>query len=72
MSEYLPLFMLAAMFVLIFLGVHVAFALSGTALIFGYLVFQGAVIFQIMEKIEDIASNFVQSPGVFAQNRLTR
>src|ERR687896_382638 len=59
MTEYLPLYMLAAMFVLIFLGVHVAFALSGTALVFGYLVFGGAVIFQFMEKIEDIASNFV-------------
>ena len=51
--------MLAAMFVLIFLGVHVAFALAGTALFFGYLVFQGAVIFQFMDKVEDIASNFV-------------
>ena len=59
MTEYLPLFMLVAMFVLIFLGVQVAFALSGTALIFGFLVFKGAVIFQLMEKIEDIASNFV-------------
>jgi tripartite ATP-independent transporter DctM subunit len=59
MTEYLPLFMLLAMFVLVFLGVQVAFALSGTALIFGYLVFKGAVIFQFMEKIEDIASNFV-------------
>jgi tripartite ATP-independent transporter DctM subunit len=59
MTEYLPLLMLAAMFVLIFLGVHVAFALSGTALLFGYLVFKGAVIFQLTEKIEDIASNFV-------------
>ena len=59
MSEYLPLYMLAAMFVLIFLGVHVAFALSGTALVFGFLVFKGAVIFQLTEKIEDIASNFV-------------
>jgi tripartite ATP-independent transporter DctM subunit len=59
MTEYLPLFMLLGMFVLIFLGVHVAFALSGTALIFGYLVFKGAVIFQFMEKIEDISSNFV-------------
>ncbi len=57
--EYLPLFMLATMFALVFLGVQVAFALSGTALVFGYLVFQGAVIFQFMEKIEDIASNFV-------------
>ena len=51
--------MLLAMFVLIFLGVHVAFALAGTALLFGYLVFQGAVIFQFMDKVEDIASNFV-------------
>lgn len=59
MMEYLPLFMLATMFALVFLGVQVAFALSGTALVFGYLVFQGAVIFQFMEKIEDIASNFV-------------
>src|ERR687896_1407389 len=59
MSEYLPLFMLLAMFALIFLGVQVAFALAGTALVFGYLVFGGAVIFQFMEKIEDIASNFV-------------
>jgi len=59
MTEYLPLFMVLGMFVLIFLGVHVAFALSGTALIFGYLVFKGAVIFQFMEKIEDISSNFV-------------
>jgi len=59
MTTYLPLFMLATMFVLVFLGVQVAFALSGTALIFGYIVFKGAVIFQFMEKIEDIASNFV-------------
>src|ERR687891_12356 len=44
MTEYLPLAMLAAMFVLIFLGVHVAFALSGTALFFGYLVFKGAML----------------------------
>src|SRR5688500_2408231 len=51
--------MLLAMFVLVFLGVHVAFALSGTALIFGYLVFKGAVIFQFMDKVEDIGSNFV-------------
>ncbi len=57
--EYLPLFMILAMFVFIFLGVPVAFALSGTALIFGYIVFQDAVIFQFMEKIEDIASNYV-------------
>ncbi|MFZ5557617.1 MAG: TRAP transporter large permease [Pseudomonadota bacterium] len=59
MSEYLPLFMLLAMFVLIFAGVHVAFALMGTALAFGFAIFQGAVIFQFMEKIEDIASNYV-------------
>jgi tripartite ATP-independent transporter DctM subunit len=59
MSEYLPLFMLLAMFALIFMGVQVAFALAGTALVFGYLVFQNAVIFQLMEKVEDIASNFV-------------
>jgi tripartite ATP-independent transporter DctM subunit len=59
MTGYLPLFMLAAMFVLVFLGVQVAFALAGTALVFGFMVFGGTIIFQLMEKIEDIASNFV-------------
>ncbi|WP_333840397.1 TRAP transporter large permease [Pelomicrobium sp.] len=59
MMDYLALFMLLAMFVLIFMGVQVAFALMGTALFFGYLVFHDAVIFQFMEKIEDIASNYV-------------
>ncbi len=59
MMQYLPLFMILTMFALVFLGVQVGFALSGTALIFGYIVFQDAVIFQFMEKIEDIASNFV-------------
>ena len=59
MTAYLPLWMLLAMFVLVFLGVHVAFALAGTALIFGYVVFQDAVIFQFMDKVEDIGSNFV-------------
>src|SRR5688500_13092353 len=59
MTEYLPLLLLAAMYVLIFLGVHVAFALRGTALVFGLLVFAGAVIFQLTHKVEDIASSFV-------------
>ncbi len=59
MMEYLPLFMILTMFVLVFLGAQVAFALSGTALIFGYIVFQDSVIFQFMEKIEEVASNFV-------------
>jgi len=58
-TEYLPLFMLVAMFVLVFLGIQVAFALAGTALVFGFMVFGGTIIFQLMEKIEDIASNFV-------------
>jgi tripartite ATP-independent transporter DctM subunit len=57
--EYLPLFMIFAMFVFVFLGMHVAFALAGTALMFGYAVFEKAVIYQFMEKIEDIASNYV-------------
>ncbi|MCL4767412.1 MAG: TRAP transporter large permease subunit [Hyphomicrobiaceae bacterium] len=51
--------MLLAMFVMIFAGIHVAFALMGTALVFGYAIFGGTLVYQIMDKIEDIGSNYV-------------
>ncbi len=57
--SYLPFLMLPVAFTLMFLGVHVAFALMITAVLFGLGTFGGNVIFQFVEKIEDISSNFV-------------
>ena len=44
---------------LLFLGFPVAFAMMGTALVFGTITFGNAFVFQIAEKIEDVASNYV-------------
>ena len=51
--------MFPALFVLIFLGFPVAFALLGTAFAFGIYTFGDAVFFQFTQKIEDVASNYV-------------
>lgn len=57
--EYLPFVMLPVAFVLMFLGVQVAFSMMITAVLFGIVIFGDRVIFQFVEKIEDISSNFV-------------
>lgn len=57
--SYLPFLMLPIAFLLMFLGVQVAFAMMITAVIFGLMIFGGNVVFQFVDKIEDIASNFV-------------
>jgi len=57
--EYLPFWMLPAAFILMFLGFPVAFCLMITAVLFGMGVFGDKVVFQFIEKIEDMASNFV-------------
>jgi tripartite ATP-independent transporter DctM subunit len=57
--EYLPFYMLPVAFVLMFLGFPVAFCMMITAVLFGLNVFGERVIFQFIEKIEDMASNFV-------------
>jgi tripartite ATP-independent transporter DctM subunit len=44
---------------LLFLGFPVAFAMMGTALVFGTITFGGAFVYQMAEKIEDVASNYV-------------
>jgi tripartite ATP-independent transporter DctM subunit len=44
---------------LLFLGFPVAFAMMGTALVFGTITFGGSFVFQMAEKIEDVASNYV-------------
>jgi tripartite ATP-independent transporter DctM subunit len=51
--------MLPVAFVLMFLGVQVAFSMMITAVLFGLAIFGDRVIFQFIEKIEDISSNFV-------------
>lgn len=57
--EYLPFLMLPVAFVLMFLGVQVAFSMMITAVLFGLAIFGDRVIFQFIEKMEDISSNFV-------------
>jgi len=59
MSDIIPFLMLPMAFVLMFLGVQVAFAMMITAVLFGLYIFGDRVIFQFIEKIEDISSNFV-------------
>src|SRR5687767_10820974 len=51
--------MLPVAFALMFLGVQVAFAMMITAVLFGLVIFGNRVIFQFVDKIEDISSNFV-------------
>ena len=53
------LLMFPALFALIFLGFPIAFSLLSVAVVFGIYVFGDAVFFQFIQKIEDVASNFV-------------
>lgn len=57
--EFLPFLMLPAAFALMFLGVQVMFSMMITAVLFGLVVFGDKVIHQFIEKIDDLASNFV-------------
>ncbi len=57
--ELLPFLMLPMAFVLMFLGVQVVFSMMITALVFGLFTFGNRVVFQFVEKIEDLSSNFV-------------
>ena len=59
MNEFLPFFMLPVIFGLMFLGVQVALAMLLTATLFGMITFGPAVVHQFVEKIDDLASNFV-------------
>ncbi|MEN9761742.1 MAG: hypothetical protein RI906_1568 [Pseudomonadota bacterium] len=57
--EMLPFYMLPVAFVLMFLGFPVAFCMMITAVLFGLVVFGDRVVFQFIEKIDDLSSNFV-------------
>jgi len=59
MSDYLSLLMFPALLVPLFMGVHVAFAMMGVALVFGYMTFGDAVVYQFVSKVDSVASNFV-------------
>lgn len=59
MGDFLALMMFPALLVALFLGFHVAFSMMGVALFFGLATFGPAVIFQFVQKIDDVASNFV-------------
>jgi tripartite ATP-independent transporter DctM subunit len=56
---YYSLLLFPCLLILLFAGFPVAFAMMGTALIFGYLTFGAAFVFQMAEKIEDVSSNYV-------------
>tara|TARA_B100000242_G_C43054802_1_gene493395 strand:+ start:4693 stop:6018 length:1326 start_codon:yes stop_codon:yes gene_type:complete len=55
----LSLMMFPGLFILIFLGFPVAFALISVAFAFGLYTFGDAVIFQFISKIEGISTNFI-------------
>ena len=57
--DWFPFLMLPLAFALMFLGVQVVFSMMITALVFGLMTFGNRVIFQFVEKIEDLSSNFV-------------
>lgn len=59
MGDYLALMMFPALLLALFLGFPVAFSMMGVALIFGFITFDTAVIFQFAQKIDAVASNFV-------------
>ena len=59
MDDLLALAMFPALLLALFFGFHVAFSMMGIALVFGYLTFDAAVIFQFAQKIDAVASNFV-------------
>ncbi|MDO6616508.1 TRAP transporter large permease subunit [Pacificibacter sp. 1_MG-2023] len=55
----IPLLMFAALFVLVFVGVPVAFSLMIIAIAFGYTVFGDLIILQLYGPLLNTASNFV-------------
>jgi tripartite ATP-independent transporter DctM subunit len=59
MGDYLALMMFPCLLLALFLGFPVAFSMMGVALAFGLVIFDTAVIFQFVQKIDAVASNFV-------------
>ncbi len=59
MSIEVGLLMFPALMVCIFLGFPVAFSLMGVALFFGYWRFGDALVYQLVAKVDDVASYYV-------------
>ena len=59
MGDYLALMMFPTLLLALFLGFPVAFSMMGVALFFGLVTFDTAVIFQFVQKVDAVASNFV-------------
>ncbi len=59
MGDYLALLMFPSLLFALFLGFPVAFSMMGVALVFGLITFGPPVIFQFVQKIDAVASNFV-------------
>ncbi|GJL80613.1 MAG: tripartite transporter large subunit [marine bacterium B5-7] len=59
MGDYLALAMFPAILSVLFLGFPVALSLMGVALVFGYVTFGPAVIYQFAEKVDSVASNYI-------------
>ncbi len=57
--EYLALWMFVVLFLLIILGFPVAFALIGTALVFGFIRYEDIYVYQLIGRVETIAGNWV-------------
>ena len=59
MGDHLALIMFPVLLLALFMGFPVAFSMMGVALVFGYLTFDTAVVFQFAQKVDAVASNFV-------------
>ena len=59
MNEYSALLMFPAIIGVLFLGFPIALSLMGVALFFGLWAFGPAVIFQFVEKVDDVATNYI-------------
>ncbi|MDB9704224.1 TRAP transporter large permease subunit [Rhodospirillales bacterium] len=59
MNDYSALMMFPANLAVLFLGFPVALSLMSVALMFGLATFGPAVIYQFVEKVEDVSGNFV-------------
>ncbi|MCC1482788.1 TRAP transporter large permease [Roseibaca sp. Y0-43] len=57
--EYLALWMFPVLLLILLTGFPIAFSLMGVATIFGYIAFGDSVIYQFIDKIDEVAGNFV-------------
>ncbi|MCP5119315.1 MAG: TRAP transporter large permease subunit, partial [bacterium] len=55
----LAMWMFPALMAAIFVGFPVAFSLMGVALVFGFIRFGDAAVFQFVTKVQDVAGNYV-------------